>query len=92
MKSYLIIFLALMVLLALTLGAHHWRWGLSASLAIAALKALLVAVYFMHLKVSSNIVRAVAVAGFIWLALMIGLTFNDYVTRTESEPVVEFKR
>ena len=43
--------------------------------------ALLVAVWFMHLKDSSRLTWLFAAAGVMWLAIMIGLTMGDTVAR-----------
>ena len=78
--------LALMVLLALTTGLAFVPLGpanLLVSLAIAAVKALLVLLIFMELKASGALIRAAAAAGFFWLAIMIALTSADYTHRTD---------
>jgi len=78
--------LALMVLLALTTGLAFVPLGslnLFISLAVAAVKALLVLIIFMELKGSSALIRAAAAAGFFWLAIMIALTSADYTHRTD---------
>jgi cytochrome c oxidase subunit 4 len=45
-------------------------------------KAVLILLYFMHVRFSSKLVWIFAVAGFVWLAILIGLTLNDYITRS----------
>jgi len=79
--SYILIFAALMALLALTLAGHFLHWGIAAALFIAVCKALLVAIYFMHLRLSSRIVQVAASVGVIWLLLLITLSMSDYLTR-----------
>jgi cytochrome c oxidase subunit III len=44
-------------------------------------KALLVALFFMHLRYSLRLMRIVVVAGLYWLAIMIALTMSDFLTR-----------
>jgi cytochrome c oxidase subunit 4 len=57
-------------------------WNTVAAITIAVVKALLVVLFFMHVKYSSNLTRVYVLAGFLWLALLIGLTLTDYLTRT----------
>ena len=51
------------------------------ALLIAAGKALLVILYFMHLRYSRPLSWIFAGAGFFWLAIMLGLTMSDILTR-----------
>jgi len=44
-------------------------------------KALLVILFFMHVKDSSRLTRLTVVAGFFWLAILIGITLTDYLSR-----------
>ena len=81
---YVVIFLALMVLTAITVSVAFVELGPLndiAALGIAVTKASLVILYFMHVRHSSRVTRVVVVAGFLWLAILIGLTLNDYLTR-----------
>lgn len=77
-------FVALLVLLVLTVGAGRLelgRWNLLVAVSIASLKAILILLVFMRVQYGTPLVRLFAVAGFFWFALLIGLTFSDYVTR-----------
>lgn len=84
-RTYTLTLLALLVLLALTLGAGFVNLGaeLNAGVAllIACIKALLVLVFFMHLRESGRLTWVFAGAGFLMLLLLAGLTLADYVTR-----------
>lgn len=84
-KSYVLVWLTLLVLLVTTLASAYVRLGtgnLAINLSIAAAKAALVAIFFMHLKTGSVISRLVSVAGLLWLmVLLIGLMLSDYATR-----------
>ncbi len=74
----------LLILLAVTLVAHFILSGplsLVVSLAIAALKALLVALYFMHIRYSHPTSRVFALAGLFWLGVLMTLTLNDFLSR-----------
>jgi caa(3)-type oxidase subunit IV len=81
---YACAFAGLLALLGLTLAGHALHWGLAAALSIAAAKVLLVAIYFMHLNASSSTVRSTAVAGLIFIAILMLLTLSDYSNRGAS--------
>lgn len=51
------------------------------ALAIAITKAVVIAMFFMHVKGSSRLLHLAAVAGLIWLLFLISLTLGDYYTR-----------
>jgi cytochrome c oxidase subunit 4 len=53
-----------------------------AALAIATFKAVLVVLYFMHVRYSTRLTWAVVVAGVFWLGILLVLTFSDYLTRS----------
>ena len=57
------------------------RLNAVAALAIAAFKATLVVLFFMHLKYSSRLTWAVVAGGVFWLAILLWLTLVDYLTR-----------
>lgn len=79
------VYLALMFLLALTIAAsflHLGHWGIVVSLLIAVAKAALVLLFFMKLRYESASLRLVAWASLLWIILLFGLTFGDYLTRT----------
>ena len=89
-RRYVEIFLILLALLVLTCGAaflnldrilHGRFWSLGVALAIAIAKALLIMLFFMHVKFGPRPVWVFAGAGFLWLGIMLTLTFSDYVTR-----------
>ena len=77
--------LALMVLLLLTVGSSLiGSWGIAnlvINLAIAAVKAGLIVVVFMEITRSSLSVRVAALAGLVWLTLLIGLGLSDFLYR-----------
>jgi len=84
-KTYLMVFLSLITLTALTTGVAFIDLGpfnTVVALVIAFAKMLLVVLFFMHVKQSSGLIRVVLLAGFFWLALLIGLTMSDYRTRS----------
>jgi cytochrome c oxidase subunit 4 len=80
----LIVYVALMLLLGLTVLAAHLSiglLGLAIALLIAATKAILVLLYYMHIRIESPTTRIFAAAGFLWLAIMLTLTTADYLSR-----------
>ena len=81
---YILTFVALMVLTAATVIVANFDLGWAndvVAMGIAVTKALLVLWFFMHLRYSTRVTVLTAVAGFFWLAILIFLTLNDYMTR-----------
>ena len=83
-KIYVAIFLALIVGTGLTVWAAFQNFGpfnIVIALGIAATKATLVVLYFMHARYSSKRTQLVIVCAVCWLAIMLALTLSDYQTR-----------
>jgi cytochrome c oxidase subunit 4 len=81
---YITIFLLLMVMTGVTVGAAYVDLGalnLPVAVAIACFKATIVILYFMHVKYSSKIVKLTAATGFFFLIILFGITITDYMTR-----------
>ena len=57
------------------------EWNIIVALAIALIKASLVAWIFMGVRYSTNLTRLFCVAGLVWLCIMILITFSDYTSR-----------
>jgi cytochrome c oxidase subunit 4 len=75
---------ALMLLLALTCIIGYINLGMFnviIALAIAIIKATLVALFFMHIKGSSRLLHLAMTVGLIWLLIMLSFTLTDYFTR-----------
>ena len=51
------------------------------ALGIACFKAIVVVLYFMHLKYSPRLTWLVVVGGLFWLGILFVHTFSDYLTR-----------
>ena len=51
------------------------------ALTIAVSKALLVILYFMHVRYGTRLTWLVVSAGFVWLLILIGFTLSDVLTR-----------
>jgi cytochrome c oxidase subunit 4 len=76
--------LALLALLALTCASSYIAMGafnIVVNLAIASVKALVVALVFMQLRTERPLIRVVAVVGVIWLAILAGLSATDFAAR-----------
>jgi cytochrome c oxidase subunit 4 len=83
-KLYVLVFLALIVGTALTYAAALVDFGFFNNivmLTIACAKALLVVLYFMHVRWSSRLTWLVAASGFFFLLIMFSITMSDYVSR-----------
>jgi cytochrome c oxidase subunit 4 len=83
-RLYLAIFATLIILTALTVWVAFIDLGplnLIVALGVAVTKATLVVLFFMHVKYSSRLTWLVVVSGFFFLAIMLGLTMSDVVSR-----------
>ena len=83
-KIYFVIFFSLMILTVATYlvaKVDLGRFNAIVALTIAVIKALLVVLYFMHLRYSSRLTWVFVGAGFFWLLILIVLTLSDYMTR-----------
>jgi cytochrome c oxidase subunit 4 len=92
LSTYLAIGCALMVLTAITVAVSFVNlggWNAVVAVGIASLKAILVALFFMHLLYDKRIYMIVFVIGVLFLGLFIGLTMFDTLTRGELNEVSE---
>ena len=83
-RLYVAVFAALVFLTLVTVGVSYVDLGplsVVVALTIAFTKALLVVVFFMHLRESSGLIWVVAGGGFFCLAILIALTMSDVMTR-----------
>src|SRR5437763_13267308 len=83
-KTYTLVFLALLALTGVTTAVAYVDLGhfsVVVALAIAVVKMLLVALFFMHLRHSTTLTRIVVLGGLLWLAILIGLAMSDFVSR-----------
>jgi len=82
--SYFVVFLALMVGTAVTVAVTYVDLGamnLVVALAIAVTKAMLVIMFFMHLKDSPKLMKVSFGAGFFFFLILVVITLSDYLTR-----------
>ena len=83
-SMYYVVFLALVVGTILTVFVAKYDLGPFnniAMLTIACTKALLVVLFFMHVRWSTRLTWVVAGAGFFWLLIMFSITMSDYMSR-----------
>ncbi len=84
LAMYYKIYMALMALLILTVGAAYIHMGilnLPVAMAIALVKGVLVVLFFMHVKYTEKTIWVFAAAGFVWLAYMLVGFLMDYLSR-----------
>ena len=84
LKPYFIVFGALLALTGVTTGAAFINLGpfnVALAMSIASTKALLVGLYFMHLRHSNRLTIIFVIASLLWLAHMLIASLSDYITR-----------
>ncbi len=90
-KIYLVVLAALIVLTVITVLAAGVNFGSSTTnviiaMAIASVKASLVALFFMHLRWDKPLNATIFVGGLCFLGIMLTFTFMDNTTRVEVRP------
>ncbi|MFY9938099.1 MAG: cytochrome C oxidase subunit IV family protein [Silvibacterium sp.] len=83
-KVYGIIFGLLLLFTATTVGASYLELGTFnavVALGIAVIKAVLVILFFMHVKYSSRLTKLTVAAGFFTFVVLITMTMTDYISR-----------
>jgi len=81
---YLVILACLCAGTVLTYYAAMWDMGPFnpvVALTIACTKAVLVILFFMHVRYSDKLTKLTVAAGFFWLLILITLSLSDYITR-----------
>jgi cytochrome c oxidase subunit 4 len=84
-RTYYLIFAALLVLTYVTVQVSVFDLGplnTIAAFGIAVVKAILVALFFMHVKYSTRLTKLAVLAGIYWLGILLALTLSDYLTRS----------
>ncbi|RUL89569.1 cytochrome C oxidase subunit IV family protein [Tautonia sociabilis] len=90
-KTNLIIFAILMVLLVVTVGVAYLELGvleIPIALTIAVVKAVLIMLYFMHLRYSSRLTWLFAGSGTLWLLILLAFSLSDFLSRGWISPIV----
>ena len=83
-RTYYSIYVILLVCTYLTWQIAFFDLGplnTVAALAIAVFKAVLVVLFFMHVKYSTRLTWVVVIGGVFWLGILLALTLSDYATR-----------
>jgi len=83
-RTYYGVFAALIALTLLTVGVSFLNlgaWHTTVGVLIGAVKATLVALFFMHLLHSSRASWLAVLAGLFWLGILMVLTLSDYLSR-----------
>jgi cytochrome c oxidase subunit 4 len=83
-KKYVLAMIALLSMTVFTTSLSLLDMGvlnMVLPLAVAVLKALIVAGVFMHALYDFKLVRVILGAGVLWFLILITLTLSDYLTR-----------
>ncbi len=83
-STYYAVFAALLVLTFVTVVVAFQDLGwlnTPLALGIACTKGTLVILYFMHLRYSEKLVGVIMAISVLWLAILIGITLTDYMSR-----------
>lgn len=84
LAMYFGVFIALMILTAITVAVSRVDMGAfntPVAMAIAVLKAALVILFFMHVIHSTRLTWVVILSSFLILGILLVLFFTDYLTR-----------
>ena len=82
--TYLMVFGTLLLFTGITVGAAYVNLGIFnpvQALAIATFKAVIVILFFMHVKYQSNLIKMTVGAGFFTFLVLITMTLSDYISR-----------
>ena len=83
-RTLLVVFVLLVLLLGLTVAVAEvdlGRGNLLAATTIASIKALLIVLYFMHVRYSEQLTWIIAGGACLWMVILVGLALSDYLTR-----------
>ena len=84
LSLYVTIFLALMVMTGVTVGAAYVNLGqfnFPVAMIIACFKASLVIWYFMHVKYQSRLTKLTLATGLFFLAMLLSMMLIDYTSK-----------
>lgn len=84
-KLYYTIWIILLILTGVTAWISTvdlGQFNTAAALIIASAKATIVALFFMHIKYTSErLTKMVVISALFWLLILMGLSMSDYATR-----------
>src|SRR5580693_579006 len=81
--TYTIVFATLLVFTGVTVGAAYVDLGILnpvVALAIACFKAVVVILFFMHVKYQSKLVKLTVASGFFTFIVLVTMTLTDYMS------------
>ena len=82
--QYMLVFGTLLLFTGITVGAAYVELGVLnpiVALGIASFKAVVVILFFMHVKYQSRLVKITVAAGFFTFLVLITMTLTDYMSR-----------
>lgn len=83
--QYGLVFITLLVFTGITVGAAYvdLKWANPViALAIACFKAVVVILFFMHVKYQSRLIKMTVGAGFFTFLILVTMTMADYISRS----------
>ncbi len=83
-RTYIIVFITLLIFTGLTVVAAYVDLHIFnpiVALAIATFKAVIVILYFMHVKYQSRLIKMTVSAGFFTFLVLTTMTLSDYMSR-----------
>jgi cytochrome c oxidase subunit 4 len=83
-KTYALVWIALLILTGVTTAVAYIdlaQFSVVVALGIAAAKMMLVALFFMHVRHSTQLTKLVVLGGLMWLGILMLLSMADFVTR-----------
>jgi cytochrome c oxidase subunit 4 len=83
-RTYYSIYVILLVCTYLTWQIAFFDLGVLntvAAVTIAVFKAVLVVLFFMHVRYSTRLTWVVVIGSLFWLGILLTLTFGDYLSR-----------
>ena len=88
-KTYIFVWMFLLIMLGVTVAVSYVRLGwlnAVAAVGIAVTKAVVIIMFFMHVRYNRHLVWIFVCAGFFWLSILFALSFGDYLTRAYMPP------
>ena len=82
--NYAVVFGTLLLFTGITVGAAYIDLGVLnpiIALSIASFKAVIVILFFMHVKYQSRLIKMTVSAGFFTFLVLITMTLSDYMSR-----------
>lgn len=83
-RTYIFVFITLLIFTGLTVVAAYIDLGIFnpvVALAIASFKAVIVFLFFMHVKYQSRLIKLTVIAGFFSFFILTTMSLSDYISR-----------